>query len=216
MAGRCAGNWGWGGLNREGAKGAKEERGKGEGLLWSVVFSRSPRNRVFSRYFVDLPDSVKNPVSPSRTARNRVFSRYFVWARRFGQKPGFSVARPETGFFRDISFGPVDSAKNPVSQSRTARNRVFSRYFVWARRFGQKPGFSESQPLNPVEGARNRVFRDISFGPADSVKNPVSQSRTARNRVFSRYFVWARRFGQKPGFSESHGGQKPGFFEIFR
>ncbi|MEG4546646.1 hypothetical protein QUB64_28435, partial [Microcoleus sp. Aus8_D2] len=34
----------------------------------------------------------------------------------------------------------------------------FAKIWVWPDRFGKKPGFSESQPLNPVQAARNRVF----------------------------------------------------------
>ncbi|MGB7708768.1 MAG: hypothetical protein WBL95_04335 [Microcoleus sp.] len=82
-----------------------------------------------------------------------------------------------------------------------ARNRVFARSFVTARRFGKKPGF-----LDGARGARNRVFakilpygakiwektrflkivggwsetgflRDTSLQPADLGKNPVSLMR---------------------------------------
>jgi hypothetical protein len=50
---------------------------------------------------------------------------------------------PETGFLRQTSLRCEDLGKNPVSKDCgwVARNRVFARYFVTARRFGKKPGF---------------------------------------------------------------------------
>ncbi|TAE84746.1 MAG: hypothetical protein EAZ60_16510 [Oscillatoriales cyanobacterium] len=92
------------------------------------------------------------------------------------QKPGFfQIFRFSAPIRQKTRFLRVAVLKS----STGARNRVFSRYFVSARRFRQKPGFSESQCLNPVQGPETGFFRDISFQPADSAKNPVSQSRSA-------------------------------------
>jgi len=74
-------------------------------------------------------------------------------------------------------------------------------------REGQKPGFFELFRLGPQIRPKTRFLRVAALKSSTGGQKPG----------FSRqYFVWARRFGQKPGFSVARGPETWFFATIFR